>query len=303
MRSPFSIKVIVIPVLIVMGVSTHLSAQDYIVFTRQADSLYNRGHYQKAADTYKQAVDVHNSNLEMKEEKDPFFWKLYENIYNCYTNMYLTDSVFKYMEAAILNGNTSYQIFTNNRFYREYSDPRMQRLITLSDSLYVVNNPGVDHETGLTLRHMHLQDFRIRQEMELMEARRVNKHKMDSMYMAAMQIDSLNMIKLVPILEKYGYPDEKVVGNDYTAMTTPLVVLQHADIKYQKKYYKLVRTAAKNGDIPMFSYAFITDQILVEMGKKQIYGTQYRIVDGKREPYPIKKPKGLHKRLKKAGLE
>jgi hypothetical protein len=150
---------------------------------------------------------------------------------------------------------------------------------------------------------MHLQDFRIRQEMEIMEIRKAGKAKMDSVYEVAMRIDSMNMIQLVPILEKYGYPGADVVGNDYTAVTTPLVVLQHADIKYQKKYYKFIKKAAENGDIPMFSYAFITDQILVSMGKKQLYGTQYRVVNGKKERYPVKNPKQLHQRLAKANLE
>lgn len=296
-------KKILISIILLLCAGTYIYAQYYIVFTRQADSLYKRGHYQKAADTYKQAVDIHASEMNKSGARDPFFWKLYENIYNCYNNMAMTDSVYKYMEAAILNGNTSYQIFTNNRFYREYTDPRMQRLITLSDSLYVVSNPTADHETGLALRHMHLQDFRIRQEMEIMEIRKASRSKMDSLYIAAYKIDSANMIRLIPILEKYGYPNASVVGNDYTAITTPLVVLQHADIKFQKKYHKLLRQAAEAGDIPMFSYAFITDQMMVSQGKKQIYGTQYRTVGGKKELYPIQAPKQLHKRLAKINLE
>jgi hypothetical protein len=294
-------KVFFVMIIILSAIGTSY-AQDYVFYTRQADSLYNKGYYQKAADTYKQAVNVH-SNIN-DNEKDPFFWNVYEGLLNCYNNMSMTDSVFKYMEVAIMQGNSSYQLFTNSRFYREYSDPRMNRLMALSDSIYIKNNPTADHEVGLVLRHMRLEDHVVRQEMEIMEIRKVGKRKMDSIYAVAMRIDSMNMIRLVPILEKYGYPSVDVVGNDFTAITTPLVVLQHADLKYQKKYYRLVKKAASTGDIPMFSYAFITDQILVAMGKKQLYGTQYRYNEkGQAERYPIKNPKQLHQRLATANLE
>lgn len=288
--------------LLVFGFVALSCAQDYTFYTRQADSLYNRGHYQKAADTYKQAVNAHSEFA--GTEKDPFFWNVFEGIMNCYNNMLMTDSVYKYMEEAILNGNTSYQIFTNTRLSSQYSDPRMQKLMTLSDSLYVINNPQADHEVGLVLRHMLISDYKVRQEMKLMELRKAEKKKMDSIYIEAMKIDSMNMIKLIPIFEKYGYPGASVVGNDYTAITTPLLVLQHADLRFQKKYYKLIKKAAEAGDIPMFSYAFITDQILVSKGKKQLYGTQYRYdADGRATQYPIKNPKQLHKRLAAANLE
>ncbi len=277
-------------------------AQDYTFYTRQADSLYNRGHYQKAADTYKQAVSAHSEYSDA--EKDPFFWNVFEGIMNCYNNMLMTDSVYKYMEEAILNGNTSYQIFTSTRLSSQYADPRMEKLMTLSDSLYVINNPQADHEVGLVLRHMLISDYKVRQEMKLLELHKAEKKKMDSIYAEAMKTDSMNMIKLIPIFEKYGYPGVSVVGNDYTALTTPLLVLQHADLKYQKKYYKLIKKAAQAGEIAMYSFAFITDQILVSKGKSQLYGTQYRYDDqGRATQYPIKNPKQLHKRLAAANLE
>jgi len=288
--------------MIFAGTAFYSVAQDYTFYTRQADSLYNRGHYEKAVDTYKQAVNAHSDFN--ATEKDPFFWNVFEGIMNCYNNMLMTDSAYKYMEEAILNGNTSYQIFTNNQFYSEYSDPRMQKLMTLSDSLYVLNNPDADHEVGLVLRHMMISDHKVRQEMEMMEVRKTGKRKMDSIYAETIRIDSMNMIQLIPIFEKYGYPGSKVVGNDYTAITTPLIVLQHADLKYQKKYYRLIKKAAIAGDIPMFSFAFMTDQILVAMDKKQLYGTQYHYDEqGRATKYPIKNPKQLHKRLAKANLE
>jgi tetratricopeptide (TPR) repeat protein len=277
-------------------------AQDYTFYTRQADSLYNRGHYQKAADTYKQAVNAYSEFSET--QKDPFFWNVFEGIMNCYNNMLMTDSVYKYMEESILNGNTSYQIFTNTRLSNHYSDPKMKKLMTLSDSLYVAQNPGADHEVGLLLRHMLISDYKVRQEMKVLELKKAEKRKMDSIYSEALKIDSMNMIQLEPIFKKYGYPGVSVVGNDYTALTTPLLILQHADLKYQKKYYKLIKEAAFSGEIPMFSYAFITDQILVSKGKKQLFGTQYRYDEqGRATQYPIKNPKQLHSRLVKATLE
>ena len=295
-------KKLILAALVFALPALYASAQDYTFYTRQADSLYNRGHYEKAVDTYKQAVSAHAEFNDA--EKDPFFWNVFEGIMNCYNNMLMTDSVYKYLEETILNGNTSYQLFTNKKFYNHYADPRMQKLMTLSDSLYIHNNPQADHEVGLILRHMMISDHMVRQEMEMAEVRKEGKRKMDSIYAATIEIDSINMLKLEPIFAKYGYPGARVVGNDYTALTTPLLILQHADLQYQKKYYRLIEQAAKAGDIPMFSFAFLTDQILVSQGKKQMYGTQYRFDEqGRATRYPVKSPKTLHKRLAEAGLE
>jgi hypothetical protein len=53
-------------------------------------------------------------------------------------------------------------------------------------------------------------------------------------------------------------------------------LIQHADrdIKFQKKYLKLLKEAANNNQAHLQNVAYLTDRILVAEKKKQRFGTQ-----------------------------
>ena len=48
--------------------------------------------------------------------------------------------------------------------------------------------------------------------------------------------------------------------------------------------------------------AYLTDRVLVAEKKQQIYGTQFRLMDGKMEPYSIADEKNVDRRRKEVGL-
>lgn len=86
------------------------------------------------------------------------------------------------------------------------------------------------------------------------------------------RLDSLNLIKITPIIEKYGILGLKEVGHfGYSAIT---LTIQHADLSTQEKYLPLFRAALKNKKIIPDTYALLEDRVAKRNGKMQIYGSQ-----------------------------
>lgn len=89
-----------------------------------------------------------------------------------------------------------------------------------------------------------------------------------------------------------------VARHGWTASSSAWLIVQHAnhDIKFQKKCLKLMKKNTKN-------WAYLTDRILVNENKPQIYGTQlYKNQSGKLVPYLIKNIAKLNARRKLVGL-
>jgi len=98
-------------------------------------------------------------------------------------------------------------------------------------------------------------------------------------------------------INKIGWLSSDIVGKDGECYAW--LIVQHSDFNviFQEKCLKLIKklpfTKERRGHI-----AYLTDRILVNKGKKQIYGTQFR-EDG---VCPIKNKKELEKRRKMMGL-
>ena len=127
----------------------------------------------------------------------------------------------------------------------------------------------------------------------------------DKSTLARMQaIDASNTKRMRAIIRKYGWPGPELVGRDGTEAAFLLV--QHADLTFQKEVLPLVEKAYKSGKLSGQSYALLLDRVLVGEGKPQVYGTQAkRIEEWKgREPVlePIEDEANVDKRRAEVGL-
>lgn len=84
--------------------------------------------------------------------------------------------------------------------------------------------------------------------------------------------DSVNLIKVAAMLDKYGWlgPDE--VGDDESS--AQFFVIQHAGLETQLRYLPLIQQAAKEGKAKRRWLALLEDRIAIRQGRKQRYGTQ-----------------------------
>jgi hypothetical protein len=117
-------------------------------------------------------------------------------------------------------------------------------------------------------------------------------------------IDAANTERMRAIVGQYGWPGPELVGQDGTEAAFLLV--QHAELAFQKEMLPLVEKVYKNGKLSGQSYALLIDRVLVGEGKPQIYGTQAkRIEEWKgREPVlePIEDEANVDKRRAEVGL-
>ncbi len=88
-------------------------------------------------------------------------------------------------------------------------------------------------------------------------------------------IDSINVLKLIKIINKFGYPGESLIGTDVpnSLSNNPYIVLRHA---YQNKNYllsDLLLESLKNGTFHPYVYAELEDKRSNWDGVGDKYGT------------------------------
>jgi hypothetical protein len=105
------------------------------------------------------------------------------------------------------------------------------------------------------------------------------------------------------ILDEYGWLGEEVLGSE--ANEALFLGIQHADdSKIQEKYIPMLREAVKEGKADGWQLAFLTDRILMNQGKKQIYGTQKVIstIPGRSYIIPLEDPERVDELRQEVGL-
>lgn len=118
-----------------------------------------------------------------------------------------------------------------------------------------------------------------------------------------MALAKRNTERLKEIVKQFGWPTISLVGPQ--ASNSAWLLIQHADhnLKFQKYCLHLIREAAKIGDVLKENVAYLTDRVLINSGKPQLYGTQFYNHKGKLLPKPIKDPDKLDVRRKQMGLQ
>ena len=118
----------------------------------------------------------------------------------------------------------------------------------------------------------------------------------DSIWEIINKQDSINQVKVISILDKYGWLGADEVGKNGNAAL--FLVIQHSDIKTQEKYLPLMKEAVKSGKALASELALLIDRIEMRNDRLQIYGSQ---VQGN-SFYPIIDEKNVNKRRAEVGL-
>jgi uncharacterized protein DUF6624 len=110
------------------------------------------------------------------------------------------------------------------------------------------------------------------------------------------EVDRKNTTRLKAIVAKYGWPGKTLVGEQ--AANAAWLLVQHADHDrpFQRQCLKLMEEAAKKGEVSKRDVAYLVDRLLVADGKRQRYGTQFKLEKGEWIPNPIEDPASVDKR-------
>ncbi len=115
-------------------------------------------------------------------------------------------------------------------------------------------------------------------------------------------IDQENTKWMQQIIDTHGWPTKKLVGAE--AANDAWLLVQHADLdsKFQRRCLDLMTKLPKD-DISQRNIAYLTDRVLLAEGKKQVYGTQFSVVDGQLRPRPLADPANVDRLRAEMGLE
>lgn len=114
--------------------------------------------------------------------------------------------------------------------------------------------------------------------------------------------DHENLIRYKEIIDGNGFPTVAQVGRDGVAAA--FLLAQHADSDraLQAKVLKQAQPLAAKGEIAPQDLAQLTDRVRIGEGRPQVYGSQFRAVDGINHPQPIEDAAKVDARRAKAGL-
>lgn len=114
-------------------------------------------------------------------------------------------------------------------------------------------------------------------------------------------VDSLNTAWVQAVVASRGWPEKSEVGAKATFDFSLLV--QHADLPVQQAMLPLMEAAVAESEASGSELAYLTDRVRMREGRPQLYGTQYRMVEGEPVPYPIEDEANVDARRAAVGLE
>jgi hypothetical protein len=84
-------------------------------------------------------------------------------------------------------------------------------------------------------------------------------------------LDSINLLKIKEIINKYGYPGKKLVGEQ---SMTAFYVIQHANLATREEFLPEIKKAVINKDLSKTALILLLDRIYLDKYNTQIWGTQ-----------------------------
>jgi hypothetical protein len=105
--------------------------------------------------------------------------------------------------------------------------------------------------------------------------------------------------RLRTILEEHGWPGVDMAGSDGSASAWTL--LKHGDVNLKELGLRLIEESDDPG-VPVADVATMTDEVLVEQGKPQLYGTQFMMAHGGLVQHPVDDRDSVDVRRERVGL-
>jgi hypothetical protein len=146
---------------------------------------------------------------------------------------------------------------------------------------------------------MRAEDLQVRQEL-------VDSGDLGRTYVPRMEaVHVKNADRLRQIVNEYGWPDEKTVGEDGAKATW--FIVQHAigfpDL--QRRCLHLMQRCVEEGRLPRWQLAYLEDRIAMQEGRPQRYGTQWLDdpLDGRTRPWKLAEPGRVDELRAAAGLD
>ena len=262
----------------------------------KGDEHRNNGDLEKAIKSYKKAYYKNTSDA--------------KNTYNlacAYALTYQRDSAFHYLNISLKN-DTSLWALADNDLLPLSMDKRWSEIEKQQLKKYQAKN-GTLKQPKYTVQLLPLiqKDQALDYQLDMAKRFFMKNGKIPHWYYPIAQqkkeIGAANFSEIEKLIAIYGWPTYSSVGK--LAADAPLIIINHLEgEKIRMKYLPLIKSACLQKEGSCMEYAKVNDRILVNTGKLQIYGMQFRY-NAKRElePFPIKDPKYVDQKRLAIGLE
>jgi hypothetical protein len=242
------------------------NSKEYEVLANIADSLYR-------------AKDYKNSALKFSEAFRSIGWRgTAIDRYNAACSWALTavpDSAFYQLDRIVSKlGYANYgHITTDPDLASLHNDERWKPLIEKVRLNKEKDEAKLNRPLAAELDSIYGEDQKYRLQIDSIDKKfGWDSKEMKDHWRMIHHKDSLNLIRVKTILDKYGWLGADVVG--WQGNSTLFLVIQHADISTQEKYLPMMRAAVKNKKAQASSLALLEDRVLLRQGKMQVYGSQ-----------------------------
>ena len=270
---------------------------EYSMLVIKADSLYQIKDYEKSAFAYSEAFKTIGwKGLSNDRYNAACSWALSNKPDSAFFNLNRIASKSNYSDLDL--------IISDQDLTSLHNDNRWKLLIDHIKQNKEKSEINLNKPLAAQLDSIYNDDQKYREEISEIE----NKYGWDSKEMQdnwkiIQEKDSINLIKVCSILDKYGWLGVDVIGqNGNNAL---FLVIQHSDITTQEKYLPMMRDAVKNGKANGSSLALLEDRVALRQGKKQIYGSQIGRDTETQIHYvlPLDDPDNVDKSRAEVGLE
>ena len=288
MKLPF--RCLFIFLMLPFGTLAQTETYDSLVFF--AEQHYLKGQYQEAADNYSKAfIELGGKGL----PTDRF------HAAKCWAQLHQPDSAF--FNLFRLAEKTDYLDFQKVKDDAElknlHGDNRWIKLLSRLNP----TNESYNDSLATVLEKIYESDQSIRSEIKkLREKYNTGSPEYKELARRMQVTDSINLILVTSLIDQYGWLSKAVVGK--TGNSAVWLIIQHADLATQVKYYPIMEKAVQENKASKKDLAYLEDRILMRQGKKQLYGTQYKLDSETNEMklWEVEDPDRLNERRASVGL-
>jgi hypothetical protein len=283
--------------LVCIFISFYCSGQnlpkEYTEQIKRADSLFVTNNYIESANTFSLAFKTLGwKGLGEDRYKAARSWALAGN----------SDSALFNLEriANALYFSDYQQVFSDSAFLSLHNDMRWLPLMELIKNNQKKGelNPNLSLTEELEIIYSDDQKYR-----KMLDTIPPESEARNAVFKLMGEKDHYNLQKIEKILDTYGWLGEDTIG--IHGNSALFLVIQHADLKTQEKYFPMMQKAVNIGKLKKSSFALLQDRMNLRHGKKQIYGSQIDRDEQAKIYYvsPLEDPDNVDKRRAEVGLQ
>ena len=266
-------------------------------FNREADSLKNEGLLMPALEKYYKAL-AQNTSTEIS-------YKI-ASTYALLWTAQARDSAFIYLNFTLKKDSTLNVLYSPN-YLSLIEDERWKNIEDSQLNKYEAKNGLIRNKTfARELFRMIIKDqgFMYVGNIERKKYMQNGGYFSTPTIYPILALEEKNMIEnkeqLFKLIDLHGWPTATSV-TEYAAAGAALII-NHTTYEIRSKYFPMLEKAFKQGEAQPLRYAKMRDRLLVEEGKEQLFGTQWKFENSKRVPHPIEEPEYVDKRRAEIGL-